>query len=189
MHIRADERGDLLSGVSKFWAMRPWVNMVVASRVKFLMIFSAFMDKNSCPHVSCVSVKTAAVAVDEGRQDEVVLKMLVVAIGIKRRKRGSVGASKDSSAMVGMKRGLLQWKEMEALESTEDEDDKGSEGDVSSDNSEDEEVVRRPKRKSSIASTRKPAKKQKKCNFCVISIFCIVMFKLLFIRRFAEQRW
>jgi hypothetical protein len=182
VHVRADEHGDLLPGVSKFWALRPWTDMDVVARVNFLRIFVAFMHNNHCPHVSCWSVKTAATAVMRGgHDDEVVTKMLFEAIGVKRRKRGSVGASESSNAIVGMKRGLQQWEELEVQESTQDDDEKVSDGEMSSDNSENDDVVKRPKKKSSTALTRKPAKKQKKGKVALTSIFGVVLNYYLYV--------
>ncbi len=107
----------MLPGCSRFWSQKPWTEMAVESRVKFLGIFSAFMEKNKCPVVAGEAVKRAASAVDEGQGDDAVTQMLLGAVGIKRRR----GLNKNSIAIVGVKKGLMQYEAIESLDSTEDE--------------------------------------------------------------------
>ena len=122
-HIRVDERGDMLPGVSGFWALKPWTSMGVDQRVKFLSIFAEFMDAHECPLILVASVKNAATAVAEGKEEEA-LDMLVAAIGV-RRARGPnkkvEGTGERSSAIVGAKKGLMLYEDIVSLDSTEDE--------------------------------------------------------------------
>lgn len=91
--------------------------MAVESRVRFLRIFSGFMESNQCPFVAGEAVKRAASAVHGGQADDAVFNMLRAAIGIKRRR----GKNKNSSAILGIKKGLMQYEAIELSETTEDE--------------------------------------------------------------------
>ncbi len=113
----------MLPGVSGFWALKPWTSMGVDKRVKFLSIFAEFMDAHKCPLILVASVKNAATAVAEGKEEDA-LTLLVGAIGVRRgrgRNKQAEATGERSSAMVGTKKGLMQFEAIELLESTEDE--------------------------------------------------------------------
>lgn len=112
----------MLPGVSGFWALKPWTSMGVDKRLKFLSIFAEFMDAHKCPLILAASVKNAATAVAEGKEDEA-MNMLVAAIGVRRgrgpNKKGE--ATGERSFAIVEKKGLMQYEDIVLLDSTEDE--------------------------------------------------------------------
>ena len=110
----------MLPGVSGFWALKPWTSMGVDKRLKFLSIFAEFMDAHKCPLILVASVKNAATAVAEGKEEEA-LNMLVAAIGVRRARGPNKRTGERSSAIVGAKKGLMLYEDIVLLDSTEDE--------------------------------------------------------------------